>query len=181
MLSLGGFAFASPWLLLGFLVVPALWWLLRVTPPAPRIMAFPAIRLLLGLVPPEETPARTPLWLILMRMVLATLLILALARPLLNPTAALPGNNTLLLVVDDGWAAASDWAARQRAMTELVERADREGRRLILLPTAPERAAAKPRGRRRPADAKAQIEAMRPQPWPTDRKAAAARLDTVTF
>ncbi len=181
MLSLGGFAFASPWLLLGFVVVPALWWLLRVTPPAPRVVAFPAIRLLLGLVPPEETPAKTPLWLILMRMVLAALLILALARPLLNPTAALPGNNTLLLVVDDGWASASDWPARQRAMTELVERADREGRRLILLPTAPEAVVAGPLSILRPADAKAQIEAMRPEPWPTDRKAALARLDTVQF
>ena len=62
MLSLGGFAFASPWLLLGFVVVPALWWLLRVTPPAPRRIPFPALRLLLGLTPREETPARTPLW-----------------------------------------------------------------------------------------------------------------------
>jgi Domain of unknown function (DUF4159)/Aerotolerance regulator N-terminal len=181
MLSLGGFAFASPWLLLGFLVVPALWWLLRVTPPAPRVLHFPAIRLLLGLVPPEETPARTPLWLILMRMALAALLILALAQPLLNPNAALPGNNSLLLVIDDGWAAAVDWPARQHAMTELIERADREGRRLILLPTAPSEAAAPPLGLVRPADAKAQIQAMRPKPWPTDRAAAQKRLDTLDF
>jgi len=181
MLSLGSFAFASPWLLLGFVVIPALWWLLRVTPPAPKVLHFPAIRLLLGLVPPEETPARTPLWLILMRMALAALLILALAQPLINPTAGLPGNNSLLLVIDDGWAAAVDWPARQHAMTELVERADREGRRLILLPTAPGEAAPGPLGLERPADAKAQIQAMRPKPWPTDRAAAQKRLDTLEF
>ncbi|MEA2755354.1 MAG: hypothetical protein QOJ54_1643, partial [Aliidongia sp.] len=181
MLSLGGFAFASPWLLLGFLVVPALWWLLRVTPPAPRVLQFPAIRLLLGLVPPEETPARTPLWLILMRMVLAALLIVALAQPLLNPTASLPGNNTLLLVVDDGWAAATDWPARQRAMTDLIERADREARRMIVLTTAPGAGAPAPLGLLRPADAKALVQAMRPKPWPTDRAAARGRLDTVEF
>src|ERR1700735_5622356 len=183
MLSLGSFAFAfaSPWLLLGFVVLPALWWRLRVTPPAPRVLHFPAIRLLLGLVPPEETPARTPLWLILMRMALAALLILALAQPLLNPTTALPGNNKLLVVIDDGWAAAADWPERQRAINDLIERADREGRRLVLLPTAPGEAAPAPLGLLRPADAKAQIQAMRPRPWPTDRAAAQKRLDTIEF
>ena len=39
----------------------------------------------------EETPARTPLWLLIMRLVLAALVILALAQPLLNPRAGLPG------------------------------------------------------------------------------------------
>ena len=46
------------------LVLPAIWWLLRITPPQPRTVRFPAIRLLRDLVNREETPARTPLWLI---------------------------------------------------------------------------------------------------------------------
>src|SRR5437764_14637016 len=106
MLSLGTLAFASPWLLAGLTILPVLWWLLRVTPPAPRRLRFPAIRLLLGLVPREETPARTPLWLIVLRMALAALVILGLAQPLLNPSAQLTGSCPLVLVVDDGWAAA---------------------------------------------------------------------------
>ena len=61
MLRLGSLAFAAPWLLLALAALPIIWWLLRVTPPAPRRMPFPAIRLLLGLNPREETPARTPL------------------------------------------------------------------------------------------------------------------------
>ena len=77
------------WLALAGL--PVIWWLLRVTPPAPRRIAFPAIRLLLGLMPREETPARTPLWLILLRMVLAALVIVGAAHPLLNPQAQLAG------------------------------------------------------------------------------------------
>src|SRR5437763_13956157 len=87
MLSLGTLAFASPWLLAGLTILPVLWWLLRVTPPAPRRLRFPAIQLLLGLVPREETPARTPLWLILLRVALTALITLALAQPLLNPSA----------------------------------------------------------------------------------------------
>ena len=69
MLALGSLAFAAPWLLAALAALPVIWWLLRVTPPAPRRIAFPAIRLLLGLTPREETPARTPWWLILLRTV----------------------------------------------------------------------------------------------------------------
>ena len=79
MLALGSLAFVSPWLLVALAGLPIIWWLLRVTPPAPRRVPFPAVRLLLGLVPREETPARTPWWLILLRTVLAALVILALA------------------------------------------------------------------------------------------------------
>src|SRR6201993_683319 len=108
MLALGSLAFVSPWLLLALGGLPIIWWLLRVTPPAPRQIAFPAIRLLLGLVPRDETPARTPWWLILLRTVLAALIILALAHPLLNPQTRLAGSGPVALIVDDGWTAARD-------------------------------------------------------------------------
>ena len=56
MLELGPLAFASPWILAALALLPLLWWLLRVTPPAPRHVRFPAIRLLFGLESPERTP-----------------------------------------------------------------------------------------------------------------------------
>src|SRR3546814_7734386 len=71
--------------------------LLRLTPPAPRRLAFPAIRLLAGLKAPEETPARTPWWLLLLRLLIVTLIILALAQPLLNPAARLAGSGPVVL------------------------------------------------------------------------------------
>src|SRR5271166_5406 len=111
MLALGSLAFASPWLLVALAALPIIWWLLRVTPPAPRRLRFPAIRLLLGLVPREEMPARTPLWLIIVRMVLSALVIIGLAQPLLNPSTRLTGNGPLIIVVDNGWAASHDWPA----------------------------------------------------------------------
>jgi hypothetical protein len=144
MLSLGSLAFASPWLLLGLAALPILWWLLRVTPPAPKRVRFPALRLLLGLQPREETPAKTPLWLILLRMVLAALIILALAHPLLNPTAQLGGKGPLVLAVDNGWSAARHWDERRNTLDDLIAGAEREGRNVVLLPTAPQPGAAAP-------------------------------------
>ncbi|WP_448191438.1 DUF4159 domain-containing protein [Azospirillum sp. sgz301742] len=174
MLGLGSFAFATPWVLAALVVLPVLWWLLRVTPPAPRLVRFPAIRLLRDLVAREETPARTPWWLLLLRLIIAALVIFALSGPLLNPRAALPGGGPLMLVVDNGWASARDWPSRRRAMEEVVGQADRQSRPVIVLATAPPAAgdkiaasAALP-----PVEARRLIQALEPNPWPTDRAAA---------
>src|SRR5215831_12676536 len=183
MLTLGSLAFASPWLLVALAALPIIWWLLRVTPPAPRRITFPAIRLLLGLTPREETPARTPLWLILLRIALAALVILAAAHPLLNPQARLALTGPIFVVVDDGWAAARDWPARQAALADLLAEAEREDRKVVLIATAPPATnePAAPLMPMRAADARAAVQALQPKPWPVDRRAALARLQAFSL
>ena len=53
MLEFGSFAFTAPWILTALIALPALWFLLRVTPPSPRLVTFPPMRLLLTLRPNE--------------------------------------------------------------------------------------------------------------------------------
>jgi hypothetical protein len=181
MWTIGSFAFAAPWMLLAIAGLPLLWWLLRLTPPAPKRLQFPAIRLLLDLLPREETPHQTPLWLIIFRMLLAAILIIALAHPLINPVRQFQATGPVLLVVDDGWAAAPRWPQRLEAMTDLVDRADREGRSVLLLTTAP-RADGQPiavSGLMTATQARGVVQALQPQPWGTDRKAARAALDRI--
>jgi hypothetical protein len=170
--------FAAPWALLALPALPLLWWLLRVTPPAPRSESFPAIRLLLGLHAREETPARTPWWLLLLRMVAATLVIVALAQPVMDAGSILPGSGPVLLVVDNGWASASDWPHRMQAANTVLDRAERAGRQVALLATAPDDAGAAPETT--PplpvADLRARVAALHPKPWPPDRAAATKAL-----
>ncbi|HXP13193.1 MAG TPA: DUF4159 domain-containing protein [Stellaceae bacterium] len=176
MLSLGPLAFAAPWLLLGLAALPALWWLLRVTPPAPRRVRFPALRLLQGLNPAQETPAKTPLWLLLLRLALAACVILALAQPLLNPRVPLAGG-TLVIAIDDGWGSARHWDEMRAALDDLIDRARRAGSDVVLLETAPGSNAPPDLSLLRPEDAHAAAEALQPRPWPEDRVAALARLN----
>lgn len=170
--------FASPWVLLALAALPLLWWLLRITPPSPRTESFPAIRLLFGLTAPEETPARTPWWLLALRMLAAALVIFGLARPVLDAGASLGGSGPLVLVVDDGWAAAPDWSRRMAAASGVLDRAERAGREVSLLTTAasetgtaPVATTAMPVAEMRP-----RLAALRPKPWAADRAAAAGAL-----
>ena len=84
MFSLGALSFAAPVALLALAAIPALWWLLRVVPPAPKRVRFPAIRIIMRLVNPEESSAKTPLWLTLLRIALILLVIVGAAHPILN-------------------------------------------------------------------------------------------------
>jgi hypothetical protein len=179
MLSLGTFAFAAPGMLALLLALPVIYWLLRMIPPVPKLVRFPAIRLLIGLEPTEQTPMKMPWWLLLLRLLLATALILAVARPLLNPQADLPGKGPLMLVIDDGWSSAPGWTTRIAHAERLIQRAERAQRPVVLTGTAPlpiDAPTAK-RGAMRPDEARTVLRAFRPKPWPTDRAATAAAID----
>src|ERR1041385_2278636 len=179
MLSLGAFAFAAPGMLVLLLALPVIYWLLRLIPPLPKLVRFPAIRLLIGLEPTEQTPMKMPWWLLLLRLLLATALILAVARPLLNPQADLPARGPLMLVIDDGWSSAPGWTTRIAHAERLIQRAERAQRPVVLTGTAPVAidAPALKRGAVGADDARTMLRAFRPKPWPTDRAAAVTTID----
>jgi hypothetical protein len=128
-------AFAQPLVLLGLLALPMLWWLLRLVPPRPRRINFPPTRLLFEIAPKEETPSRTPWWLILLRLLLAALIVVAAAGPLWNPPLAANDRSApLLMLIDDGWAAAATWDERIRTADEMIARAEADDRGVALLP-----------------------------------------------
>jgi hypothetical protein len=183
MLSLGLVAFTAPWVLAALAALPIIWWLLRVTPPAPRLVRFPAIRLLFRLKEKEDTPAKTPWWLLLLRLLIVALAIVGLAQPLWNPGGAFRADGPLVLVVDNGWAAAPNWDKRRSLVAEMIEKAEREKRQVIIVGTARKTTSApiEPSRLLRPADAKALFQAMTPEPWPVDRKAAAEALRKISL
>ncbi|KAF0117473.1 MAG: hypothetical protein FD149_1105 [Rhodospirillaceae bacterium] len=148
--------FTFPLALLLLLILPGLWWVLRSAPPLPRRLSFPAVRLLRGLETARHEARRTPWGVLLLRLTVVALGIL----------------------VDDGWAAAADWAERRAAALALLDEAAGTGRRVVLLTTAP------------PADGspvtatpavpaatlKPVIQSLSPKPWPVDRGAALAQV-----
>ncbi|MBN9585141.1 MAG: LytTR family transcriptional regulator [Afipia sp. 62-7] len=128
-------SFAEPWLLAGLISLPALWWLLRVMPPRPRRIDFPPTRLLFDIAPKEETPSRTPWWLTLLRLLAAALVIFAAAGPIWNPGEGVTRSSApLVLLLDDGWSAASNWDARIKTADELIANAESDRRAVAIVP-----------------------------------------------
>ncbi|HZP08154.1 DUF4159 domain-containing protein [Methyloceanibacter sp.] len=175
MITIGSIGFMQPWILAALAALPAIWWLLRFTPPSPHVVVFPPTRLLKDLKTTEEEPAHSPWWLTALRMLLAALLILALARPVLNPDRqAFAGTGPLVLIVDNGWASAAEWPERREAIEAAIDRAGRDGRTIVFAPTAPGQPVSDPLS---PDEARERLAGLTPQPYAPDRAALAATLE----
>ena len=161
-------AFASPWVLAALLSLPAIWWLLRLTPPRPREVDFPPTRLLLDIDKHEETPQRSPWWLTLLRLLLAALIIMALAGPTWRPERNVEtGDGPLWLLIDNGWLSARSWTAQTELADRLLTLAENSGNPVILAATA--EGPAQPLTPASAAAARERLLALEPRPWPTNR------------
>jgi hypothetical protein len=122
---MSSFAFAYPAILGALVLLPVIWWLLRLTPPHPKAEVFPPLKILAIVLKREETPAKSPWWLTLLRMLLATAVILAIADPIFNPrTNTLNRAGPLVLFIDNGWATTPDWDRRVQTAKALINDAE---------------------------------------------------------
>ena len=102
-------------------------------------------------------------------------IILALAEPILRPEAKLTaGSEPLLLVLDNGWDTAPDFAQRAAAAATAIGEAERDSRPISFVATAEPRAEDLAAGTAEAA--KQRLAAVVPQPYLPDRPALAARL-----
>ena len=134
MLSALPFTFSAPLALAALALLPALWLILRVTPPRPRRIDFPPLKIMADLVARRELPAHTPWWLLALRMAVAALAILAVAGPVWNPPReAAAAGGPMLLAVDNGFGAAGDWPDRIAVAESRIAAATREGRTVAVI------------------------------------------------
>lgn len=125
---LSSLAFTTPWLLWALVVLPLIWFLLRVVPPTPVLRRFPGIVLLLGLADADSAAERTPPWLLALRVASLVAVIIGLAGPVLNPERNQTGTGPLLVLADTSWADASDWQLKRDRLMRAVADAERDGR-----------------------------------------------------
>ena len=167
---MSSFLFLNPWLLAVLATLPALWFLLRVMPPAPKRIFLPSARFLEGLVPKQQTPSKTPWWILLIRLLVAGLVILAFAQPVMNPSQAIQSDKPVQLVIENGWAAADHWDEMVRTAQDILAQAERQGLSVYINTTAAQASDGKllTLGPLSPAEALSRIKGLSPLPWLSD-------------
>ena len=176
-MGLFSLSFSAPYVLLAFALAPALLYLLRVSPPPPRRVAFPPLKLILDQRRDDATAARMPLWLLLLRMTLAGLIVLAMAGPAYAPGGAPTAEKSgaLLLIVDDGWTAAPDWTLRVEAAQARIADAARLGAPVAIAPISQ---GTRPIELSDAANAANTMRALTPQPYRPARANILGALDS---
>jgi hypothetical protein len=93
----------------------------------------------------------------------------------LNPERqSFAGSGPLLLVIDNGWASAAHWAERREAVEAAIDRAARDGRTIVLAPTAPGQPVSDLLS---PDEARERVGGLSPEPYAPDRTALGAALE----
>ncbi|NVK19594.1 MAG: DUF4159 domain-containing protein [Methylocystaceae bacterium] len=166
-------SFATPWALSAMLVLPMIWQLLRVTPPKPSVIRFPAVRLLQELTTTQQLATKTPWWIILLRSLIILCLILALGQPMLNhPPQTDQSDGPLVIIVDNDWSVMDRWQDRRLEINKLIQQAKATDRLILLIPTAQEYL----RGFHPAADHEKAQSTLTAHPWPGDRNKVLTRL-----
>ena len=181
MTFLTALSFGSPLALWGLLSIPGIWLLLKIYPPAPKKIYFPAISFLNNINNDEETAGNTPLWLLLFRILLVIILVLAFSQPVYNAKPKFLNDGPLVLIIDNGWSSSINWEKRKENLIEHIDRAEQQKIPIIILPTAPKSEALKDELLLLdPADAKSYVELLTPNPWPSDYKLLNNKLEELT-
>ncbi len=171
--------FMQPIILSALLALPVIWYILRVTPPTPKTIFFPATRFLKGLISEEQTPSTSPWWILLLRLIISALIIFALANPVINPADSISGYGPVRVVMDNSWASAQTWNTQQDTAEETIKQAAREGREIYIVPTTSALGETKieQHGPLSEGDALSILRGMKPNPWPAQYDALIQTLE----
>ncbi|MGE4313219.1 MAG: DUF4159 domain-containing protein [Pseudobdellovibrionaceae bacterium] len=168
--SLFSLSFANPWFLAAFLILPVLYFLLRVLPPPPKHVRLATAHFLSNLTTPSRTSSKTPWWILLLRLLILALVILAFAGPYRQGSLRSLDETPLLLIIDNSWGASKNWSDIAQKADSVIQSAAAQNIALIVALTTPlpGKTTVEVRGPSEPNTLKAFIDATGPQPVPAE-------------
>ncbi len=126
-----------PLALAALVLLPLIWWLLKVMPPKPDLEIFPPLKTLARVLKNDNTPYKTPWWLTFLRMTMAAAVIFAIADPGVSRDVKLDGSKgPLVILLDNGWPSKRIEAIQRTTAESLIAEAARTERVIYLAATS---------------------------------------------
>ena len=172
MFSLGPVTFVEPLAFISVPIIVIIWWFIKLKPPTPQRIPFPAIMFLKKLDQQHNVAETTPKWLKLLRTILITSVILGASHPLINSEKGFYNKGPIYLIIDDDWASAENWGEVQEAANKIIFRAQRDERLVAVITTAQRRkGSGEPEIKLlSPAEAGRLVKNLKPKPWFSSRQ-----------
>lgn len=180
MFGLENISFLYPWVLVGLISLPVLWWLMRFLPPRPRYLRFPALIFLLGLDKQEKTSAQTPWWLLLLRLLIAGFFIIGLSQPIWKNRQLFKQTGPVIVIVDNDWSIAPSWNDYRQKISDLLVKAEQEQKEVLLIPTASIDQGFSP-SFFSAVQAKTFLNTLQPQSWFIERQKVKTTLEQIAY
>lgn len=175
--------FLSPFMLGFLLLLPALWWLLKVIPPKPKHVKFAGTFLLQNIKEKDHEKRTMPLWLLLLRMAIITLFIIAFAGPFYNnkDEDVKTSSSISVIIIDNSWSAAQNWGQIKSDLGSLSKKRALEDQQTLYFLTTTRTADQinEPEPLNALTDIMGRIETLSVNPWQSDFGHLQKQMDIV--
>jgi len=120
--------------LLGLLALPLVFFIVKLFPPTPKKFFFSSFFLINKIEKVSVTKKKFPLWLIIFRIILITLIILFFCKPYLNISENKNSTETVknyIIVADIGWSISKEWDKFKNIVNAISIEAEKQNKKII--------------------------------------------------
>lgn len=107
-----------PYAFLIFLFFPIFWNILRTSPLSPKLIKFPAIKIIAKEQSIDQSPAKLSYPIVLLRLLILTFIIFAISHPIINKQNSTPKND--LIILDNSWISSTTWDEKIENVRKLI-------------------------------------------------------------
>ena len=129
--------FINPSALLGFILVPVLFIILKSFPPKPSRITFSSLFIIKKIKIDNSKILKYPIWLLLFRILILALVIAFFSEPYFkNKSFTNNQYKNYIIFLDSGWSASSKWGSYKNVILDIASEAEKNKSKLYLINTS---------------------------------------------
>ena len=105
-----------------FILFPFFWNILRTSPLSPKLVKFPAIKIIAAENSIDRSPAKLSYPIVFLRLLILTFIIFAISKPIFNKQNNSPKN--YLIILDNSWISSTTWNNKIENVRKLISSQD---------------------------------------------------------